>query len=68
MDKSGAKIGLLTLWKNTNHGTALQAHALATVISEMGCEGEYILYDSRRHLRIVDKISIFASKLRYLAS
>lgn len=68
MDKSGAKIGLLTLWKNSNHGTALQAYALATVISEMGWEGEYILYDSRWNLRIVDKVRIIASKLWYLAS
>lgn len=68
MDKRGAKIGLLTLWKNANHGTALQAYALARVISEMGWEGEYILYDSRSHMRIVDKMRIITSKLCYLVS
>lgn len=65
MDKIGEKIGLLTLWKNANHGTALQAYAFVKVISEMGFEGEYILYDSYRYLQFMDKIRININKLVY---
>lgn len=66
MDQSKKKIGLLTLWKNANFGTALQAYALYRVISEMGCEAEYVLYNSRWHLKLSEKIRIIYNKLSYI--
>lgn len=65
MDKGRKKIGLLTLWKNSNHGTALQAYALSVAISNMGWPAEYILYNSRQFLCLTDKLRILIDKLIY---
>lgn len=65
MDRRGKKIALLTLWKNSNHGTALQAYALWAAISEMGWSAEYILYNSRQFLCFTDKLRIFLDKFIY---
>ena len=66
MDRSKRKIGLLTLWMNANFGTALQAYALCEVISRMGHEAEYVLYNSRRHLRLNEKIRLICNRLSYI--
>lgn len=52
MDKGNKKIALLTFWKNSNHGSALQAFALYNFIYNQGFNAEYLLYDSHKAIGI----------------
>lgn len=59
------KVGIITMHKVINFGSALQAYALQRKITDLGCDAELVDYKYPNELHI-EKVNIISNFLKYL--